>query len=471
MKLPFINKTLALPPLNSLLPLVAGLLIVGAFLIAGLLLIVPNVDPETPPKGAVTAVSVNGFKGLREVMEARGQETRLNRKATGRREATDDLMIVTLDGDMGLYNPLPDESGNYDAPNPEKSRQILYAPLGKAVLVVAPKWQTPLADPRKPRWAAPGRIVTPAEIQSQLALLTPVSATTHEQDDETVQTLRYKDIDYDIVSANRSAAYAISPAPGQDIVRTGFASGRITGLQSISGPNLTPLLVGPGGEVLLSKVNPTGDDKPFAAPVYLLSDPDLLNNHALAQPERLAAMLRVLEQLAGKPKPSVVFDITFNDLASDSSLLHHISRPPFVGVPLALMALALALVWAAAARFGPPVDPIAEAPHGRGVRILADNAARLVAKAGRETKLMPTWAQNVRDQVLAHEGFTPNTLMSADEMADRLSERHNTDEFYGNLFTEATTVSSIGPALALARRLNHWKTQIIKTENRGHAGF
>ncbi|WP_140986255.1 hypothetical protein [Asticcacaulis tiandongensis] len=485
---------------ERMLPILSGGLIAGLFVIAGLILLSPNIEPETPPKGVVTSVAINGFQGLRKALEAEGYRTRLNRQEAGRRVKTDDLMIVTLDGDAVLYEQVVEgvtvsplsvreeaqapASGQKDVtrgrdfwakvlddehyvsiPNHVKSHQILYEPLGRAVLVVAPKWTVSAPDPRKPRWAGQAAIIAGDGVQFQLGLLSPQHVT---EGKNGAVTYSFNPHDWLLVRADheRGQSYAIKPAVGQDIVSTGFTSGKITGLQSISGSNLTPLLVGPNGEVLLSKVNPLADEEPFAAPVYLLSDPDLLNNSMFAHPERMAGMLKVIDQLTGAEpaKAKVVFDITFNDLAQDSDLMHHISRPPFVGVPLALMVLALGLVWVAAARFGPAHNPYSETPHGRGVRTLADNAARLVAKAGRETKLMPAYAQLVRDQVLKQAGFVPNALMTADEMADRLSERHGTDEFYGNLFAETDTVKGIGNMLVLAKKLRHWKSQITKTE-------
>jgi len=497
--------TLPKVSLNRLLPVMAGGLIAGLFVMAALILVSPNIDPETPPAGSVTSVAINGFQGLRRGLEAEGYQTRLNRQAAGRRAQTDDLMIITLDGDEVLYERIENKSDDADAdsdspdsadagasrsakgvdittgrdywaralaqpqpflPNPVKMRQILYEPLGQAVLVVAPKWTVSVPDPRKPRWAARAEIVSGDFVQLQLGLLSPVSAEKRIQNNRINSYYQLNPQDYRVARAdhNRGQSYAIKPAAGQDIVKTGFTSGKILGLQSISGPNLTPLLIGPNGEVLLSQVHPAAGDKPFAAPVYLLSDPDLLNNAMLAHPERLAGMLKVIEQLTGKAQAKVVFDITFNGMAYDSSLMHHISRPPFVGVPLALMVLALGLVWVAAVRFGPAHDPYTDTPHGRGVRVLADNAARLVAKAGREPTLMPAYAQMIRDQVLKQAGFVPTALMTADEMADRLSERYGTDEFYGNLFAEAESVKGIGPARGLAQRLRYWQSQIMKTE-------
>ena len=72
-------------------------------------------------------------------------------------------------------------------------------------------------------------------------------------------------------------------------------------------------------------------------PVYLLSDPDLLNNQILAQPEKVGAALDLVDKVTPERKKNsrIVFNMTFNGLSFDRNLLHALSRPPFVAVPLA----------------------------------------------------------------------------------------------------------------------------------------
>lgn len=139
--------------------------------------------------------------------------------------------------------------------------------------------------------------------------------------------------------------------------------GAITGLQSITGPNLKPLLVGPNGEAVLSQVIVTGNRPQPKAPIYLLSDPDLLNNQILADPQKVIAALNLIDTIsppADKPG-RVIFNLTFNGISTDHDLLHALSRPPFIAVPLCLLIAGLGLMWAAFSRFGPareaPVGP------------------------------------------------------------------------------------------------------------------
>lgn len=534
MRLPFIKKDL--PPVSHFLPLVVGVLIAGLFLMVGLVLITPHLEPAGRGQAAnVTGYSAQGFKGLRDVLEAKGYRTTLSRQATGP-QLKSDLVIVTLDSDAALFNtdpeytepqPVPEEgtsstssdktgsaqtssvtssssSASFDSsamaeklkqaqaqasasrasqdasstsaqanaltsdeddywptPSAEKSERLLYRPIGKVVLVVAPKWAaSPM--PQHPRWDINPNFQRPSQVFPQLALLSPVHKQAMREDGETRYRITYQRLNYRLGRAPmaRYKSYALSPAAGQSTLTKAYTSGRIRGLQSLTGPNLTPLLLGPDGEVLLSRVNPMPGEKPFSTPVYLLSEPDLMDNQMLADAERVAGALSIIEAIAPGAK-SVAFDITFNDLAYEQDLLHHVARAPFIGVPLALLVLALAMLWSAYSRFGPAHDPSTDTPHGRGVTVLADNAARLIAKAGREPKLAPAYAQLVRDQALKALGLNRHSA-APDDLAERLSEKHNTPERYSALRAEADRISNPMQLLTWARRLHAWKHQITE---------
>src|SRR5690606_33682953 len=128
----------------------------------------------------------------------------------GGRKQGDDLMIVTLDGDAVLYewaekdrvdqSPMadmsphesqsrthekevttgghiwdqPDESDHVPLPNPVKAKQLVSEPLGRVVLVVAPKWHVPMIDPRKPRWAGETTFMSGHNVHKSLGLLSPI---------------------------------------------------------------------------------------------------------------------------------------------------------------------------------------------------------------------------------------------------------------------------------------------------------
>ncbi len=521
MRLPFVKK--GLPPASRLLPVIVGVLIAGLFLMVGLVLITPHLEPAGRGQAAnITGYSAQGFKGLRDVLEASNYKTTLSRQETGPQKVSD-LVIVTLDGDSALFNddpeyyepqPVPEEhsasstssasassqtsaqmqeklkqaqaeasasqaaqeasSTSYEAkaeakkaddywptPSAEKAERLVYKPIGKVVLVVAPKWSaSPM--PSHPRWDINPHFQAPNRVFSQLTLLSPVHKKTVQEDGETRYKITYQRLNYALGRAplGRYKSYALTPAAGQTTLTKAYTSGRIRGLQSLNGPNLTPLLLGPDGEVLLSRVNPMPGEKPFKSPVYLLSEPDLMDNQMLADPERVAGALSIIEAIAPGAR-TVAFDVTFNNLAYEQNLMHHVARAPFIGVPLCLLVLALAMLWSAYSRFGPAHDPSTDTPHGRGVTVLADNAARLIAKAGREPKLAPAYAQLVRDQALKALGLGRHSA-GPDELAERLSEKHNTPERYSALRAEADRISNPMQLLSWARRLHAWKHQITE---------
>ena len=503
---------------STWLPAVALFLCLGLFAMAALILFNVGADPESPQSATVTSVSAQGFQGLRRLLQGRGVAAELNRFEDGPNAAHGDLEIVTLDMDGGtLRNDYAQSSSSDDAsndsasatsddtsasasseatapgmrglvkhmlhldeaiPDARRANHLLYHPLGRAVLVIAPKWQ---ADyfPTNTRWAQDAKLVSADDISTVLAILSPVTERPSDIDKEgnpirpalqpgqdahvgADMTVIYDKVPYQLARGGKGAAVMLHAAEGQGGFST-LNAGKIDDLQSITGPNLTPVLLGPNGEVLLSRVEVTGGRKATAAPVYLLSDPDLLNNQILRDPQKVIAALGLVDELMPKRKGpgSIVFNLTFNGMAFDHDLLHALTRPPFVGVPLSLLILGLGLMWAAFSRFGPALHVAAEPALGRGVRILADNAARLMALTVREAKLAPAYANLMRDMVLKGRGFMqPSPSQTLDDLADRLGSMCKTTHSFAALKAEAAHVSGIGQLVALTQKLHAWKTEI-----------
>lgn len=413
--------------------------------------------------------------------------------ASSSASASQDSSSAEVDYDDPVYDYY------YEAPDKKRADHVLYHPIGKAVIVVAPKWSNQGLARGNPRWAANAKLIGDEPLRRVLAFLSPVTETTSpnagysEDDDEATQEASsaastsasddgwidveapdgkgvYDDGDivttYDVVDyeiAHTAAKTAISvhgallPAP--------LNAGRISDLQSIKGPNLTPLLFGPNGEVLISRVTVTGGRPQPKVPVYLVSDPDLLNNQIFADPKKVVAAIEIIERLAppakGKAKPSVVFNLTYNNMAFDHDLLHALSRPPYLAVPLSVIVFGLGLLWAAFARFGPPKLVEEGAALGRGVQVLADNAARLMAIAVKEAKLGPAYALMVRDEVLRNRGHRlTNPNESVDELADRIGRLYGATDSYLDLKAQAATLLTVHQLIDLTRKLHAWKTEI-----------
>lgn len=527
------------------LPAVAGFLCLCLFAVAAITLFDVNSVPKTGQKANATGLSAQGTAGLRRLMEARGHEVIVNRMEDGPLIEHGDLEIITLDDDGGTLTyayhfdsddtssassssassaevssanaasanavsesaasasasasgDTDDETGNgaTQIPDPRRSKHVLRQPLGKVVLVVAPKWNAG-PDPRNRYWDRGPSLVATANVIDSLGFLSPVSETPAPKDDRQAvarikasppgtQTVRNGDslVTFDrppymlkrdmrpiVGKAEKGTAQPFEPAPHLWTFRPAqggpfsapISVGAITGLQSITGPNLRPLLVGPNGEAVLSQVIVTGNRPQPKAPIYLLSDPDLLNNQILADPEKVVAALSLIDAISPPAeKPGrVVFNLTFNGISTDHDLLHALSRPPFIAVPLCLLIAGLGLMWAAFSRFGPAREAPVEPPLGRGVKILADNAARLMAITLKEVKLGPAYADLVRDQVLKDKGYRLGiSPESPDDLAERLGQAQKTTDSFIDLKARAAKVMTVHQLIDITLKLHAWKTEI-----------
>lgn len=518
------------------LPYIAAFLCLAMLAVATVALFDVNAEPKSPAAGHVTAVSAQGFAGLRRLLEAQGDAVKLNRFEDGSKDVDHgDLEIITLDDDGGVFSGdydragghasssasasaeasddasasdsaaaasseqaaedqkhvrrmisgTPDEDG-YAVPDTRRVDHVLHHPLGRAVLVVAPKWTVAAATGPQARWGLGADVIPAGDVSNILAVLAPVTwkpvdkAQTptikgkgDNSDDTDAPTAALDRVPYVITRAKDRGDAVVSPTSGTGPFAAPLHTGAIDRLQSVTGPNLVPVLTGPNGEVVLSRVVVTAGRPQTATPVYLLSDPDLLDNQILSDPARTVTALDLVKALTppnpghlAKAKPTYVFNLTFNGMGFDHDLVHALSRPPYIGVPIALLIAALGLMWAAFARFGPPALEDMRPALGRGVRILADNAARLMAVTLKEARLGPAYAQLMRDQVLRVRGYRQiDARESADDLADRISQIYKATDRYSDLRAQAARVLTVHQLIDVALRLHAWKVEIGNTES------
>lgn len=562
MALRFKRPSLKLPPASQWLPAVVLVICLSMLGMIAVTLLTVGADPESGPSALPTSTAAQGYQGLRRILMAQGHDTQTNRfeDADGSKASAvrGDIEFITLNNDGGtfaygnglspVFRPRPTppvpvrrsstsassasseasqsasadeqsasaeasvtpspvqaqtqrmvaDDGDGLAPDRHRSDHVLKNPLGRVVIVVAPKWDSG-TTPTNPRWGANARLYNPHTLKYALAFLSPMStvpspsAGSHDDEDgegsasasassaapepkappgkalfdDGDTLLTYDKPAYEVRYSDVKGRVVLHGAPDQALFQGPLDVGRISDLQSISGPNLKPVLLGPNGEVLISRVIVTQGRPQPKVPIYLISDPDLLNNQILADPKKVVAALRIIDTLAppSRKPASIVFNLTFNQLAFDHDLLHALSRPPFLAIPLSLLLLALALVWAAFSRFGPPHLEAEGAALGRGVKVLADNAARLMAIAVKEAKLGPAYAQVIRDEVLRLRGYRQlNRDESLDDLADRIGLLYGATDTYSDLRAKAGNILTVHQLIGLARRLHAWKTEIGQTD-------
>jgi TPR repeat protein len=215
----------SLPKASAWLPAIAAFLCLSLFAMAAMLLVAVGSDPKSGPSPVVTSVSGQGFQGLRRLLTAQGHVTATNRfedgggqkddKTSGKDQVTrGDIEVITFDA----YNPYADmlrqmqqsssassSSGegvssssaaassssasesaaseeaapaedNGSVPDKRRADHILYKPLGRAVIIVLPKWRTAPAQ-KNPRWGADAGLVPASGIAERLTFLSPMDET------------------------------------------------------------------------------------------------------------------------------------------------------------------------------------------------------------------------------------------------------------------------------------------------------
>lgn len=174
---------------------------------------------------------------------------------------------------------------------------------------------------------------------------------------------------------------------------------------------LEPLVVDQAGNIVVGRFS--------NIPLFLLADPDLLDNRGMRNSATAASALAMLDYMNSKEAEGIAFDVTLNGLGRSPSPLKLLFEPPFLAVTLSLAAAVLLAVLGTVTRFGSP-RPRARA-IAFGKTALVDNTAALVRKAGREARLGPRYAEVIREAAVRAFGV-PTRLRgpALDAYLDRL---------------------------------------------------
>lgn len=194
-----------------------------------------------------------------------------------------------------------------------------------------------------------------------------------------------------------------------------------------------PLLTDDQGGVVLIELG--------ARPLYILTDPDILNNQGMGDEAQAASALALLHWLNGAYGKSIAFDVSYNGLGGQRSPLRLLFEPPFAaGTACLTVALLLAGI-SAFARFGPARPAPRAITFGKAA--LVNNAALMVRKAGKEARMGALYARVLRQQI--------KTGGPADHPAlGRFAE----------LSTSADTAKDRATLLSAAQALHDWKKEI-----------
>jgi hypothetical protein len=386
--------------------------VVGVFAFCALLVLTTYAtDLEDGNNGGGHALSKSAiaFSGLAKALKILGEPVLISRHRlpAGRREG---LLIET---------PPPGAA----------DRDV--TPMGFAgpVLVVLPKWVA-IPDVAHRGWVRQGFLIPPrgSDPKSLFALAKPVRRAG-------ISRPRLIGLSAPFATNAPVAVGPVDSLQSEDL--TGWA-------------NWTPVLTDERGATIMARA-------PYG-PVYLLSDPDLLNNLGMRDFDTFAGGVGLVNRLRAGNGP-VIFDVTLNGLERQRSALRLLFDPPFLAVTLCLAAAAGLAAYQAFCRFG-PVRRTGRA-LALGKEALADNSAALVRLAGREHRMAAPYAVLTRELAAkalgAPRDLTGEALMT---YLDRLGARRSTQDTLSVLTLLAATTPDRSRLISLAKRLHHWRAEM-----------
>lgn len=293
----------------------------------------------------------------------------------------------------------------------------------RATLVILPKWLT-AADPNHAGWV---RVHGLDYVQDPQGVLAP---------DVRLKIARYRghgDPLRNVDPTIPQAVHFIAPAV----------------VQTLSGESIHPVITTAAGAVVLGRVGSRN--------LYVLSDPDLLDNHGMGSEVQARSALALLDFLNSTDADGILFDVTANGLGRSPSPLKLAFDPPFLSVTLIIFAAVLLAAWQAIARFGPVRRPERAIAFGKAA--LVANSAALVRKAGREAHFGGRYVEVIRDRAIAL--FRLRANLDPETLAARL-QALNPNRSFASLADAAAHAQSRDELLRAAQSLNEWLKEVQK---------
>ena len=368
-------------------------------------------------RGGADALSRSavGYAGVVRVLRESGRTAVISRSPLGIGTAGSGLLVLTPPADVKDRNL---------ARLAERTR--------RTVLVVLPKWDVAPA-PQHLGWVMQGGLSSAGTVARLLG------------------TLDSSPADARIVSR----ATGVSPASLNGV--GGFAGPdplpipRVDALQAAAAPGAEVLLQDRAGRAILSRIHDG---------VFILADPDLLDNQTLATPRGARTAVALLDAVRGDSGP-VFFDVSLNGLGRPRSLLALAVAPPFLGASLCTLAAALLMGAHAAVRFGPARAPGRASALGK--QALLDNSAQLIALARREPKMGRRYAALVRRSLVRRALSLDAAPEGATERLDAAIDRllPAAEPAFSTLAGDAERAGDVASLMRATGALHQRQTEIL----------
>lgn len=444
-------------------PIMLGLVVIGALSFAAFLVLsafAPQLRQENDFGAHALSKSALGFAGAVDLLERRDWTVVLRRgQAYGAQtprtwrefERTDNGARFDAKAPLLVLTPPPGDAS--------RIARAVRAARGP-VLVIMPKWEV-YRDAAQTNWVRREGLMPPGYVGASLnALAGSVAVDTAWGVPDQPRALTS-------VKPENAEGDARPPDAGKGALKGGtdqdrrdpaaafiarvpeaLPLGAIDNMQTARGTELIPLLTTDSGPVL-SMVR--------GRQVYVLSEPDLLNTHGVGDLDTAYAGITLLEALAGH-SDTIVFDLSLHGLTRPRSVMRLAFEPPFLGVTLAALVVALLMAAHAAARFGPPARETRA--FALGAASLVENSAALFRMTKREARMGPGYVALTRRLAVKAVGAAPADPVDTDEMLDRLGGETNAGARFSRLAAEAEDVERPSDLLRASQALYAWRRAI-----------
>jgi hypothetical protein len=419
--------------------------LVGVFAFSALLVLsayAPDLRSSQNGQAHALSNSAAGYAGLVELEKALGRQVVVSRGPIHDQGAPG-ILILT---------PPPVIA------DPQEVRRLAFQ--NRLVLLVLPKWVV-FADNRHQGWVrklgpvspddslAPAKIEIPKEDQGKYTISgDPVVAGDDSPDNQPAPAAG----PLTLVRDKAPGPLTLKPGQGWQVISNAMPVGPVDQLQTVSGDGWIPVVTDAQGRGIVVKRRDW--------PLYVLSDPDLLNTQGLKRLDTTRGAVAILDGLRGGEGP-VIFDVTLNGFSRARSLLKLAFEPPFLALTLCAFAAAALMGWHAAMRFGPASRP--DRAFALGKRALADNSAALIKLARREPRMASRYAASERAAaarlVGAPRDLDPEAL---DGFLDRLSVTREAQDRLSDLVADASRVKDNSALMDVARRLHRWRLEMTR---------
>ncbi len=209
-----------------------------------------------------------------------------------------------------------------------------------------------------------------------------------------------------------------------------------------------------GGHALLGHAKVDGIE------LWILADPDVINNAGLRHPENARFVVSLIDRLRGDGPVVIDESIHGRRYAQNPSLMHVLLGFPVVLATVQIMICALLVIWAALVRFGPL--RAAPPPIAPGKDFLIRNTAGLLGFGGHHVEALRRYlAVNVTAvtrSLHAPDGLTPAAITA---WLERIRGVRGVTISLPGLQADVAAGGSTQRLLELADQIYRWRSEMI----------